>query len=240
MRKRALLFVFGLMFFGGDFVKSVKSEEKQMIFLEEHTLLVNKIEEQKRIAAEDPYYHAQFNSNDDIRFQAVLLLNSKEDEWLIVQKALYDSNCWVRAAAVCKLNTPEYINLLWEIFWKDNSAFVRRKTMDNLVKNLGVAERDLLQNAFIGIILNDEMWNLEAFDGLDKNANQVFFNYLVAREIVKSDGYPTNIFNEALLHIHAKERGKLIEYIQEHFWSINDGNRFVLEFIHYRAVQAKN
>lgn len=214
LQGRALLliaWVFG--YFLGFFVESARAGDYH-----------EDLEEHIRIAKKDPYYNAQFNPIDDIRLQAVILLKPEEGEWLLIQKALYDSSCWVRGAAVSKLNSPQYNNLLWEIFYKEDSWYVRGNTLYNLVKNMDTTEKDLAQKEFIEIIMDNERYSVSALDGLDKQKNQDFFVYLVARDIVGNNGYITGKCDEALMHINLEERRQLVEYIKNHFpdWKEND------------------
>lgn len=206
-----ILWVFGC--FLGVFAESARAGDYIEDFVEHKHV---------RIAKEDPYYNAQFNPDSDIRLQAVFLLKQEEDEWLIIQKALYDSCFYVRGAAVAKLNSPQYNNLLWEIFWKDDSEYVRVNTMYNLVKNTDTAEKDSLQRHFMEIILNDEKWVFSAFGGLDKQKNQEFFVYLADKIIVENGGYMDGKFMTALAGVNAEKRTKWIEDMQTHFSNLTE------------------
>lgn len=194
-----------------------------------------------RTAKEDPYYHAQFNPNPDIRFEAVISLKLEECEGLIIQKALYDSDSDVRRVAVIKLNSPQYVNLMWEIFWKDDSGRVQRDALDNLINNMDMTEKNSLQKEFIEIIMDEENEDFRAFDGLNKQTNQEFLYYLVDRYIVENDGYYINSkWLMALNYINFEEKIKLIEEIKNHFANLGEGIKDCLDRHYQNALEESN
>lgn len=183
-----------------------------------------------RTAKEDPYYQAQFNPRSFVRFIAVNLLKLEECEGLIIQIALYDSYYDVRGTAVAKLNSPQYVNLMWEIFWKDDSKYVRVHAMYNLVRNMNTIEKDSLQNEFINIILDEKNNFFDAVDGLNTQTNQEFLYYFVVRYVVENDGDMTTKCFRALQNINPEERIKLIEEIKNHFANLSEGTKDWLDY----------
>ncbi len=219
MRKCALfLSLCGAILFYGGSVKRAGAETDDEFEL-------NK-EKRVKIAQQDPRYNAQFNPDDYIRMIAINLLKTEENEGLIIQKAFHDSNWCVREAAVRKLDSPKYTDLLWEIFWNDDSDNVKTSALVYLLDNLSSPEKEFLQSEFLGIVLKypDSTICFEIMlPALDQQKNQEFFAYLVGRIIIKNDGHITGPCTLALLRMNQEEKIKLLEYIENHFPPNDEG-----------------